>query len=404
MVTLTHVFTTFCLLFIFSDVVYAANQDQAYRSAFTIMARSMQNLFLATVERVLEPSHLDINYNLWSINNGNPLLSWKQFPIVPESTKAGPLVSGVRTLVKRSTTAGSSDGNYSAPLPYHTDIELDESMIKYVDGVYLNRKSSAMSDPSLPDLPSNETASASANATTDRVLMVSFTSNGIFKNFNSDRPVQLKPELWLTAYPQLKQFCQYRIDHGLYSANPMPGAVLQAFKLNPADRSSSSYDNIGSVSSYLTLRVLQYLGLAPVLPSKRRWIVSMWVDPRDLLRPCPDTSIENRNCSLSYIVRRPNGQFMLKPPSDTSTASSTNIASTSEAWFDGMLVSSGVYKNHQSERYGDLTAIFPWTRLGYTYDYADQGNHMGASEFVLRSGSTVWVDSVQELTDYCLPL
>lgn len=34
---------------------------------------------------------------------------------------------------------------------------------------------------------------------------------------------------------------------------------------------------------------------------------------------------------------------------------------------------------------------YPWTRLGYTYDWADNGSEYGLSEFLIRQGAEVEV-------------
>ena len=38
------------------------------------------------------------------------------------------------------------------------------------------------------------------------------------------------------------------------------------------------------------------------------------------------------------------------------------------------------------------TSGSPWTRLGYTYDWADNGTEFGLSEFLIRQGSDVQVE------------
>ena len=48
-------------------------------------------------------------------------------------------------------------------------------------------------------------------------------------------------------------------------------------------------------------------------------------------------------------------------------------------WFDSNIISS----------YFD--GKYPWTRLGYTYDWADNGEEYGLSEFVVRKNSEVKV-------------
>ncbi|MEZ4436423.1 MAG: hypothetical protein R3F65_28825 [bacterium] len=51
------------------------------------------------------------------------------------------------------------------------------------------------------------------------------------------------------------------------------------------------------------------------------------------------------------------------------------------------------------ESYGEG---YPWTRLGYTYDWDPAaGSVVGLSEFVIRPGSVVGVESVTGTGAYC---
>ena len=43
---------------------------------------------------------------------------------------------------------------------------------------------------------------------------------------------------------------------------------------------------------------------------------------------------------------------------------------------------------------------YPWTRLGYTYDWGDSTTHVGLSEFILEQNATVMVKSVTSTVDY----
>jgi hypothetical protein len=45
---------------------------------------------------------------------------------------------------------------------------------------------------------------------------------------------------------------------------------------------------------------------------------------------------------------------------------------------------------------------YPWTGLGYTYDWCSQDTkHVGASEFVIRPGSVVNVTAIIDRNTYC---
>lgn len=51
------------------------------------------------------------------------------------------------------------------------------------------------------------------------------------------------------------------------------------------------------------------------------------------------------------------------------------------------------------QRVNDGSRPYPWTRLGYTYDWGS-GSHVGMSEYVIPGGMTVQVKAVYETSDY----
>ncbi len=52
----------------------------------------------------------------------------------------------------------------------------------------------------------------------------------------------------------------------------------------------------------------------------------------------------------------------------------------------------------QSKSYGENG--YPWTRLGYTYDWGNPESEVGLSEFVIEAGATVKIHSVSGTADY----
>ena len=58
-----------------------------------------------------------------------------------------------------------------------------------------------------------------------------------------------------------------------------------------------------------------------------------------------------------------------------------------KAWFDDNIISS----------YFD--GAYPWTRLGYTYDWADNGQEYGLSEFIVKKDSNIKVAYTVELDE-----
>ncbi len=117
----------------------------------------------------------------------------------------------------------------------------------------------------------------------------------------------------------------------------------------------------------LDLRLEQVLGLPPH-DGKTRF-VEFWVSPADLFRPTPDPDITTNTATLDFPA---------------------GVSEEYKQWFNELKASS----------YGDNG--YPWTRLGYTYDWGKTDNHIGISEFIIRIGAEVDVYSVTLTDDYCL--
>lgn len=116
----------------------------------------------------------------------------------------------------------------------------------------------------------------------------------------------------------------------------------------------------------LTLRIEQLLGLPK--DSGNGWFAEMWVQPEDLFRPCPDAEITDTECGLSFP---------------------DNASDEYKTWFNNNIISS----YFQDEKY-------PWTRLGYTYDWGRPFHEVGLSEFVIRKNAEVIVESVSATEEY----
>lgn len=129
----------------------------------------------------------------------------------------------------------------------------------------------------------------------------------------------------------------------------------------------------------LTRRVEQLLGLAPA-PAEATWrkvkFVEFWVSPADIFRPCADPEITDRECGIFFPASLP-------------------FNSEHRRWF---------FERLKSSYEGDVR--FPWTRLGYTYDWAeprerrDPKDNAGLSEFVVRESALIRVNCVVETERY----
>jgi hypothetical protein len=106
------------------------------------------------------------------------------------------------------------------------------------------------------------------------------------------------------------------------------------------------------------LRLEQLIGLPPGKGNTH--FTLMWVSPDDLFRPCYDNEISDTTAGLAFAGDA-DGEYI--------------------AWFNNNIISSY------------FPAAYPWTRLGYTYDWAENGHEYGLSEFIVKSGSTVIVEN-----------
>ena len=118
-----------------------------------------------------------------------------------------------------------------------------------------------------------------------------------------------------------------------------------------------------------TLRIEQLLGLRP--NGGKTKFVELWARPGDLFRPSPDPSITDHEAELDF---HPSHYVEISPDY--------------VKWFNG----------RRSKSYDEDP--YPWTRLGYTYDWGNPVTEVGLSEFVIRRGATVEVDSVTPTEDY----
>ena len=115
----------------------------------------------------------------------------------------------------------------------------------------------------------------------------------------------------------------------------------------------------------LVLRLEQLYGLPP--HNGKQWFVEIWVDPDDILRPSPDPEITDYEAELDF-----------------------------PKWVDTQY--RGWFNELKSESYGENG--YPWTRLGYTYDWGNPESEIGLSEFIIMPGSTIKIHSVISTLDY----
>lgn len=123
-------------------------------------------------------------------------------------------------------------------------------------------------------------------------------------------------------------------------------------------------ENYSSGTNYV-YRTEELLGL----PRDKGYthFIEMWVDPDDLWRPSPDNEITD--CSAELEI-----------PAD--------IDSIYLAWYN------------ENITYSYTPPRYPWTRLGYTYDWGNSKSEVGLSEFIIKKNSRIVVHKVYDNESY----
>jgi hypothetical protein len=120
------------------------------------------------------------------------------------------------------------------------------------------------------------------------------------------------------------------------------------------------------------MRLKQLLGLPPLYDYKL--FVEFWVRPKDLFRPCPDKEITDTKCNTCFTKQ------------DSLDMDYVN-------WVN----------NTRLQRYYQcaLYAQYPWTSLGYTYDWNPKNRtHFGLSEFVIGENKNIYVKKIYSTAEY----
>ena len=150
------------------------------------------------------------------------------------------------------------------------------------------------------------------------------------------------------------------------------------------------------------LRIAQLLGLPPEAvmaghSGEYKYMLEMWVAPQDLFRPCPDTEISDTACELDFPL---DSFYSLDPGNLVKVSAGPNagVFMRYPDWFN----------NQRQYSYTPGASPYPWTRLGYTYDWGST-RHVGLSEFVLHGkkadGATisVGIKSLKPTAEYFAP-
>lgn len=112
-------------------------------------------------------------------------------------------------------------------------------------------------------------------------------------------------------------------------------------------------------------RLKQLIAFAP--DSEHSTVTGFWVDPENVKRPAYQTDPTVGNMTNDF---------------------GESVDEEFKAWFDDNILWSYYYGN------------FPWTRLGYTYDWAANGTEYGMTEFIVESGAEVKVEFTETTEEF----
>ena len=189
-----------------------------------------------------------------------------------------------------------------------------------------------------PIVPSND--NLVWRTTTDsvrQVLVVTWGGSETLPGASAGDTLTVEEDVWVTAVPQIRRFCR------------------------SLEKSGEALDR----------RLAQRLGLPP--DAGYTQFVELWVRPADLVRPCPDPEVSDRECERSPPV----------------PAEHVRISESHREWF----------RTLRQTSYGPDG--YPFTGLGYTYDWHPATDEVGPSEFVIRTGEPAEVHDVRTTASYC---
>jgi hypothetical protein len=196
------------------------------------------------------------------------------------------------------------------------------------------------------------------DATKKRLAVVTWTTQSSYNANYTAKPLPpTTREIWVTAVPDLKNFCKNFLATAPANTN-------------------------------LNLRLEKLMGLpasgGSTTVKPKEVFVQLWVSPNDLFRPSPDPEISDNVSSVTY-------------PTTYTPEQKKWFDRGHKQWIDNLTKAS----------YGPpAESGYPWTRLGYTYDWnttnpKDLKTKVGLSEFVIAPGATIEVQGAVNTASYC---
>jgi len=133
-----------------------------------------------------------------------------------------------------------------------------------------------------------------------------------------------------------------------------------------------------------SLRLRQLLGL----PQSEiiTHFTMLWVEPKDMIRPAYNPDIASAEMKCRFDEPEGTGEGEGEGGSEGDDSQLDTLGMWLRNWFDDTWAKS--YKEEGG---------YPWTRLGYTYDWGSKGDKYGLSEFLVQAEASVTVQTTKEL-------
>ena len=113
------------------------------------------------------------------------------------------------------------------------------------------------------------------------------------------------------------------------------------------------------------LRLEQLVGVPP--DAGYTHVTAMWVSPEDVIRP-------------AYLTDTAESGMVVSLPEDT--------PEDYREWFTGNIL------------WSYFDSAYPWTRMGYIYDWALDSGEYGLTEFLVRPGAEVMIEYTDEIGEF----
>lgn len=133
----------------------------------------------------------------------------------------------------------------------------------------------------------------------------------------------------------------------------------------------------------LSRRLEQILGLPA--HDGRDVFVQVWIDPDALFRPCAQPDVTLPTCPIAHPMQRDGEKTLWACEPEEGDAHARWLCANRAASFSA----------------ADVGDRFPWTALGYTYDWGRPDDPVGATEFVASEGTPVVLHAVLPSDRYC---